>query len=59
LRWVRNALDAFEPELGREAIDAVLARCREADEAVYGALIAEQGEHIAELFESRRGETTA
>jgi hypothetical protein len=59
LRWVRRALDGFEPEFGREAIDAALARCRAADEAVYGALITEQGQHVAELFESRRAEATS
>jgi hypothetical protein len=58
LQWVRRALEEFEPELGREAIDAALARCRAADEAIYGALITEQGQRVAELFESRHAEET-
>lgn len=53
LQWVRRTLFELQPEYGREAIDAALARCRAADEAVYGALLAEQGQRIAELFEAR------
>jgi hypothetical protein len=56
LRWVRRALEDLTPELGREAIDAALARCSAADEAVYGAWVAEHGQRLAELFESRHRE---
>ena len=58
LQWVRRALVELEPEYGRAAIDAALERCRAADEAVYGALLAEQGQRFAEIFESREREET-
>ena len=59
LHWVGRALKDFEPELGRPAIDAALARCRAADERVYGELLTEQGQRIAELFEARPKEATS
>jgi hypothetical protein len=59
LRWVRRALEDLEPEFGRAAIDAALARCRAADETAYGALVTEQGQRFAELFESRYREEPA
>jgi hypothetical protein len=59
LRWVGRALDDLEPEHGREAIDAVLARCSAADREVYDALLTEQDERIAELFAVQPKEATS
>ena len=54
LEWVRAALAAMQPEYGREAIDAALARFTEADRAVYRDVAREHVDRLDPLLIARR-----
>lgn len=50
VRWVAEALAGMESEYGKEAVQAAQRRCREADQQVYGAILAEYGERLQHLL---------
>ena len=48
IQWIRDALVALEPEYGRAAIEATLARYAQADREVYEKTLDEHGQRLRE-----------
>ncbi len=53
IEWVGKALKSMEGEYGRDTIAASLERYRKADEEVYGAILKEHEQRVAELMRGR------
>ena len=55
LQWVRAALRSMQSEYGKEAVEAAIRGCWEADQRVYHQTVIEYGQRVRHLLGIKRG----